>query len=318
MESMRRRVWLVTVGTAACLSLSPLTNADVATTAATTAKPVATHTQTALAAAVSPVVVPRGKADIRSGAALVIDEDSSLVLLSKRADVPAPIASITKLMTALVVFDAAQALDEPIEITRDDRNIEKGGRSRLTVGARLTRGELLRLALMSSENRAAHAVGRSYPGGTDALLDAMNAKARALGMKNAHFADATGLSSENVASPRDLSKLVMAASRNVMIREFSTDPRESVLIGRNVLEFRNTNNLVANDDWDVIVQKTGFTNDAGQCLVMKTVIRDRPVVIVLLNSYGKHTRVADARRVRQWMERSTPAQQVARTTSASS
>lgn len=241
-------------------------------------------------------------ADVRSAAYLIVDARDGDVLLAQKADLVMPIASITKLMTALVVLEAGQALDEPLKITKEDRDIEIGRRSRLPVGVSLTRGELLRLALMSSENRAANAVGRNYPGGLPALLKAMNAKARALGMKSARFTDATGLSNGNVASPRDLVKLVEAAARNPKIREYSTDPQRSVMVGNIPTEYRNTNLLVNKPDWDVVVQKTGYTSAAGQCLVMKTIIQDRPIVMVLMNSFGKYTRVADARRVRRWME----------------
>jgi D-alanyl-D-alanine endopeptidase (penicillin-binding protein 7) len=205
-------------------------------------------------------------------------------------------------MTALVVLDAKQPLDEILEVTRDDRAVEKGGRSRLAIGTKLSRGDLLHLALMSSENRAAHCVARNYPGGMPAVLRAMNAKATTLGMKSAQFSDPTGLSSENVASAEDLAKLVMAAAQHPTIRDYSTDTDYSVRVGRSAVEFRNTNALVSNPDWDIIVQKTGFTNEAGKCLVMKTVIQDHPVVIVLLDSFGKYTRVADARRIRKWIE----------------
>jgi D-alanyl-D-alanine endopeptidase (penicillin-binding protein 7) len=242
------------------------------------------------------------KADVRSAAYLIVDEQNDDVLLARKADLAMPIASITKLMTALVVLDAHQPLDEALKITKDDRQVEPGGR--LAVGASLTRGELLHLALMSSENRAANAIGRNYPGGLPALLKAMNAKAQALGMTKARFVDPTGLSSGNVASPQDLVKLVNAASNHALIREYSTDSEEVVTVGKYQVEYRNTNLLVRKPDWDVIVQKTGFTNAAGQCLVMKTLIDERPVVMVLMNSFGKYTRVADARRVRKWMEAS--------------
>jgi serine-type D-Ala-D-Ala endopeptidase (penicillin-binding protein 7) len=242
------------------------------------------------------------KADVKSSAFVIVDEENEDVLLSKKADTAMPIASITKLMTALVVLDAKQPLDEELKITADDRNIEIGRRSRLVVGASLTRGELMHLALMSSENRAANALGRNYPGGLPAALKAMNAKAKALGMKSARFADPTGLSNDNVASPRDLVRLVKAASRNPTIRDFSTDPEHTVMVGKYPVEYHNTNSLVRKDDWNVVVQKTGFTNAAGQCLVMKAIIDDRPVVMVLMNSFGKYTRVADARRVRKWLE----------------
>ena len=213
-----------------------------------------------------------------------------------------PIASISKLVTALTVADVNQPMDEVIEITEEDRAIGKGAFSRLAVGTRLTRGDLFHLALMASENRAAHALARNYPGGIAAFMPAMNAKAKELGMTSSHFVEPTGLSSDNVASPEDLSKLVMAASRNATIREYSTDPGYDVRIGRRMIGFHNTNSLVNNPTWDIIVQKTGYIEEAGRCLVMQTVIEGRTIVIVLLNSFGKQTRVADATRVRKWME----------------
>lgn len=237
---------------------------------------------------------------VRSAAFLIVDEENADVLLSKKADTAMPIASITKLMTALVVLDADQPLDEELKITAEDRKVEP--HSRLVVGTSLTRGELMRLALMSSENRAANALGRNYPGGVPGLLRAMNAKAKALGMKSSRFDDPTGLSAGNIASPRDLVKLVAAASSHPTVRDYSTDSEEIVMVGKYPVEFRNTNSLVRKEDWDVVVQKTGFTNAAGQCLVMKTIIEDRPVIMILMNSFGKYTRVADARRVRKWIE----------------
>jgi serine-type D-Ala-D-Ala endopeptidase (penicillin-binding protein 7) len=239
---------------------------------------------------------------LRSSAALVLDTTHSSVLYSRRSSVAMPIASITKLMTALVVMDAGQPLDEPLEITADDRSTGKGSVSRLLPGTRLTRGDLMHLALMASENRAAHALGRNYPGGVAACVEAMNAKARELGMTNAHFVEPTGLSDENVASPEDLSKLVMAAAKVPQIRDYSTDSAYVVQIGRRLVRFGNTDSLVRRPDWNIVVQKTGYISQAGRCLVMQTVIEDRTVVIVLLNSFGKHTRVADARRIRRWME----------------
>ncbi len=239
---------------------------------------------------------------LRSSAALVLDETHSSVLYSRNADVAMPIASISKLLTALTVADARQPMDEVIEITDADRAIGKGAFSRLAVGTRLTRGDLFHLALMSSENRAAHALARNYPGGLAAFMPAMNAKAKALGMTSAHFVEPTGLSSDNVASPEDLSKLVMAASKNATIREYSTDPGYEVRIGRRMVGFHNTNSLVSNPTWDIVVQKTGYITEAGRCLVMQTVIEGRTIVIVLLNSFGKQTRVADAARIRRWME----------------
>jgi D-alanyl-D-alanine endopeptidase (penicillin-binding protein 7) len=258
--------------------------------------------ESAAAAQLHKLQLPIGKPDLKSNSALIIDESTSAVLYSKQAEVAQPIASITKLMTALVVLDAQQPLDEKIEITNADRDLERNSTSRLTPGAKLNRGDLLHLALMSSENRAAHALGRNYPGGLTAFVLAMNAKAKELGMTHAHFVDPTGLSSDNVASPHDLSKLVIAASHNSTIRRFSTDKKYAVAVGRRVLEFRNTNTLVANPTWDIVVQKTGYITEAGKCLVMNAVIEGRSVVIVLLDSIGKYTRVADARRVKKWME----------------
>jgi D-alanyl-D-alanine endopeptidase (penicillin-binding protein 7) len=240
--------------------------------------------------------------DLRSSSALVLDTTHQSVLYSRKAEMAAPIASITKLLTVLVVADAGLPLDEPIQLTTEDRIIGKGASSRLVLGTTLTRGDLIHLALMSSENRAAHALGRNYPGGLPAFVQAMNAKARRLGMTSAHFVDPAGLSCDNVASAEDLSKLVIAASENPVIREYSTDPGYAVRVGRKMLEFRNTNALVNNPTWNIIVQKTGYITEAGRCLVMQAVIQGRTVVIVLLNSVGKNTRVADAVRIRRWME----------------
>ena len=239
---------------------------------------------------------------LRSSAALVLDLTNSAVLYARHSDVALPIASITKLMTALVVMEAGQPLDEMLAVTGDDRSLGKGSSSRLSPGTALSRGELMHLALMASENRAAHALGRNYPGGVEACVIAMNAKAHELGMTSAHFVEPTGLSDENVASPEDLAKLVMAAAKVAAIREYSTDSDFSVRIGRHMVRFRNTDSLVSKPDWNIVVQKTGYIHEAGRCLVMQTVIEDRPVVIVLLNSFGKRTRVADARRVRRWVE----------------
>jgi D-alanyl-D-alanine endopeptidase (penicillin-binding protein 7) len=254
----------------------------------------------ALTANAKPVRDPK----LKSSSVLVIDQSDSSVLYSRHSDVAMPIASITKLMTALVVLDAKQPLDEQLQITDFDRDLPKSTVSRLTVGTTLTRGDLMHLALMSSENRAAHALGSNYPGGMTAMVAAMNTKAAALGMTSAHFVDPTGLSSENVASPEDLSKLVIAASHNPTIREYSTDKRYVVKVHRHMVEFRNTDNLVANPTWNIIVQKTGYITEAGKCLVMEAVIEGRSVVIVLLDSLGKYTRVADAKRIKTWMEAS--------------
>ena len=255
----------------------------------------------AMHATAKPMPAPK----LKSSSVLIFDPSDSSVLYSRNSNVAAPIASITKLMTALVVLDAKQPLDEPLEITQAEQDLPKGGLSRLTVGTVLRRGDLMHLALMSSENRAAHALGNNYPGGMPAMVSAMNAKAAALGMTTAHFVDPTGLSSENVASPKDLSKLVIAASQNPTIREYSTDKRYTVRVHRHLVEFHNTDNLVANPTWNIIVQKTGYIAEAGRCLVMEAVIEGRNVVIVLLDSLGKYTRVADAKRVKSWMEQSS-------------
>jgi D-alanyl-D-alanine endopeptidase (penicillin-binding protein 7) len=240
---------------------------------------------------------------LRSSAALVLDLSNSSVLYARHSEVAAPIASITKLMTALVVMEAGLPLDEMVLVSADDRfSGGRGAVSRLAPGTQLTRGDLMHLALMASENRAAHALGRTYPGGVAACVIAMNAKARELGMTSAHFVEPTGLSDENVASPEDLSKLVMAAGKIAAIREYSTDSDYTVHVGRRMVHYRNTDSLVSKPDWNIVVQKTGYIHEAGRCLVMQTVIEERPVVIVLLNSFGKRTRVADARRIRRWVE----------------
>jgi D-alanyl-D-alanine endopeptidase (penicillin-binding protein 7) len=268
--------------------------------AATSAGTVKAHAPVRLARAHHRVAAD--EPDLRSTSVLVVDETHGSVIYSKNADVAAPIASITKLMTALVIADAKLPLDEPLQVTNDDRSLHKGAFSRLAIGTTLTRGDLIHLALMASENRAAHALGRTYPGGLDVFVRAMNAKAKSLGMLSSHFVDPVGLSSDNVASPEDLVKLVSAASHDPTIRRFSTDPNYAVRVGRRQVEFHNTNSLVRNSNWEIVVQKTGYISEAGKCLVMKAVIDDRNVVMVLLNSYGRYTRVADARRIRKWME----------------
>ncbi len=255
---------------------------------------------------------PPGEPRLGSSAVLVREVGTGSTLLARQADVASPIASITKLMTALVILDANQPMDEKLAITRDDAELEKTNASRLKVGTALTRADLLHLALMSSENRAAHALGRNYPGGLPAVVQAMNAKAAALGMRNARFVEPTGLSSDNVASPADLALLVEAAAREPLIREYSTDPGHDVRVGRRNVAFHNTDALVHSSSWDVVVQKTGYISEAGRCLVLKAVIRGRAVVMVLLNSFGKNTRVADAVRIRRWLESRVMADLVAR------
>ncbi len=247
---------------------------------------------------------PRTGPELKSHAFYILDESESKVLAARNERVAVPIASITKLMTALVVLEAGQPLDETVAISKDDVRGTPGSTSRLAAGARLSRGDLLHLALMSSENRAAHALCRNYPKGMQACVRSMNAKAKALGMKSARFVEPTGLSAANVASPEDLAKLVRAASANPTIRAYSTDAGHTVRVNKQVLEFRNTNLLVDKSNWQVTVQKTGYIAEAGRCLVMEAVIDGRDVVIVLLNSWGRLTRIGDANRIRSWMEAS--------------
>ncbi len=241
---------------------------------------------------------------LRSSAALIVDVETGEVLYDKNADAVVPIASITKLMTAVVVLEAGLPLDEPIEITREDVASTRGARTftPLNRGVTLTRDDLLRLALMASENRAAAALGRTYPGGLDAFVQAMNQTAAELDMRDTRFVEATGLSSENVSSAADLVKLVIAAKAHPLIREYSTAPSADVRIGKRNLRFVNTNGLVRNADWEIGISKTGFIRQAGRCLVMQANMSARSVVIVLLDSVGKYTRIGDANRIRQWLE----------------
>ena len=262
--------------------------------------------------AVSPAAVakgasqPRSNPDLRSNAFYILDESDSKVLAARNEGIAVPIASITKLMTTLVVLEAGQPMDEMISITRDDLRETAPSHSRLAPGARLSRSDLLHLALMSSENRAAHALCRTYPGGMQACVSAMNGKAKSLGMRSARFVEPTGLSSSNVSSPADLARLVRAAATNPTIRAYSTDPDHTVYVKGRPLAFRSTNSLVKKSDWQVTVQKTGYIAEAGRCLVMQVVIDGRNVVIILLNSWGRLTRIGDANRVRDWMESSRP------------
>lgn len=238
---------------------------------------------------------------LNSSAVMVLDQASGEVLLEKNADAALPIASITKVMTAMVVLDAAQPLDESIVIAREDTQLEKYSASRLKVGASFTRAELLHLALMSSENRAANALGRSYPGGLPAFVIAMNDKARALGMTSSTFVEPTGLSSGNVASPRDLAVLVNAAHHVPLIRDYSTDRDAVVRVGGRQQQFKNTNALTRDETWDIGLSKTGFIRDAGKCLVMQARLDQREVIIVMLDAEGSAKRLADAERIRRWL-----------------
>ena len=248
----------------------------------------------------------RDPLDLASSVALVLDQTNSEVLFEKNAGVALPIASITKLMTGLIVVEAQQDLDEMLTVTDDDVDREKFTTSRLRVGSRLTRREMLHIALMSSENRAAAALGRNYPGGIQGFVAAMNAKAHELGMTDTRYVDSSGLSSRNVASARDLAKLVMVAHQQPLLREFSTDPASAVAASGRMVQYRNTNYLVSLPDWDIGLQKTGFINEAGRCLVMQTIIQGRAVVMVFLDSKGKQSRTADAGRMRKWLEALKP------------
>ncbi|MCU6435524.1 D-alanyl-D-alanine endopeptidase [Undibacterium sp. Jales W-56] len=243
---------------------------------------------------------------LQSNVAFVVDQASSKVLFDKNSNVSLPIASITKLMTSLVVVEANQDMNEEIEITNDDLDKEKGTGSRLKVGAKLSRADLLHIALMSSENRAASALGRNYVGGLPAFVAAMNAKARQLGMAETHYVDSSGLSSQNVASAQDLVKLINAAYQHPLIRQYSTDSSYVVAPGGRPLQYLTTNKLVVNPSWDIGLQKTGYISEAGRCLVMQAMIQGRAIVMVFLDSKGKYSRLADAGRIRKWLETVKP------------
>ncbi|MBP7204385.1 MAG: D-alanyl-D-alanine endopeptidase [Propionivibrio sp.] len=248
------------------------------------------------------MVAASGALAVQSGSALVVDQFGGEALFQKNAGQIVPIASITKLMTAMVVLDGSPALQEPVRITDEDVDYLRGSRSRLHVGSVLSRESALLLALMSSENRAANALARHYPGGMPAFLAAMNIKAQALGMRDTHFEDPTGLTSNNVSTANDLAKMVAAAYKYPLIREFSTTAEATVDVGAREMAYRNTNPLVRSAAWDVGLSKTGYISEAGKCLVMQARVADKPVVIVLLDSAGKLTRVGDANRIKRWME----------------
>ena len=239
--------------------------------------------------------------DLKSSVALVVDQDTDEVLFSKNPEAVLPIASITKLMTAMVVLQAGPSMDEMLTITPADVDTEKGSSSRLAVGTKLTRGEMLHLALMSSENRAAHALGRNYPGGLEAFVSAMNAKASLLGMHATHYVEPTGLSSQNQSSAQDLAMLVRVASEVPLMRELTTAREAAVAVGRRQLQYRNTNALVRDPDWSIGLQKTGYISEAGRCVVMQAQMAGRNLIMVLLDSAGRYTRIADAERLRAWL-----------------
>lgn len=241
--------------------------------------------------------------DLRSSVALVVDQRTGAPLFTKNAQAVLPIASITKLMTALVVIDSGAPMGETLEITTADIDTEKHSGSRLPPGTRLSRGEMLQLALMSSENRAANALGRHHPGGLQAFVEAMNTKARALGMPDTHFVEPTGLSSSNVSNARDLSRLVRESLEYPLVRQFSTASGLTVDTGYRMVNYRNTNRLISSPTWDIGLQKTGYISEAGSCLVMQVSLDGQAVVMVLLDAAGSSSRFADARRLREWLER---------------
>lgn len=242
-----------------------------------------------------------------SAIAMIYDEQTQRPIFSKNSNEVVPIASITKLMTAMVVLDARLPMDEQITISSIDRDHFKGTRSRMRNGMTLSRGELMKLALMASENVAAAALARTYPGGTQVMLSMMNAKARELGMTSTRFDDPTGLHSTNVSTAEDLVRMALAAREYEEIQRFTTSHSHIVQVSsRKTLRFNNTNPLVRNASWDIGLSKTGYISEAGRCLVMQAKISNRPVVIVLLDSWGKHTRVGDANRIKNWMEGTRP------------
>jgi D-alanyl-D-alanine endopeptidase (penicillin-binding protein 7) len=241
---------------------------------------------------------------LRSASALVQDADTGEIVFTKNSEAVVPIASITKLMTAMVTIDRGLDLEDRIVLSREDVDLKKGSRSRLKPGGVLTRRDLLLLALMASENRAAAALGRTYPGGTEVFVDAMNRKAAELGMTDSRFVDPTGLNSGNVSSARDLAKLVNAAHGYDLIREFSTQARTTVSFYGRPMTFRNTNGLVRSSHWEIGLSKTGYISEAGRCLVMRVRMASKDLIVVLLDSWGKQSRIGDANRLKRWLEAS--------------
>jgi D-alanyl-D-alanine endopeptidase (penicillin-binding protein 7) len=278
----------------------------IATVVAEAAKPRAAQVGNTRAAKVTKADFTKdGAPNVLSSGVLVFDPASGQTLFSKNADQVTPIASITKLMTAMVVLDAKLTLEEPIELTNEDIDLLKNTKSRLPIGAHFRRDDLLRLALMASDNRAASALGRNYPGGIAAFVAAMNAKALSLGLTQTHYVDSSGLSPANVSSPQDLAKLVAAAAKYPLIKEYSTTGAVNVTLpdGKRKINFVNTNQLVRNSDWQIGLSKTGYINEAGKCLVMQAMIANQPIVIVLLDSWGRLTRIGDANRIKKWLEK---------------
>ncbi|TCS36965.1 murein-DD-endopeptidase [Paucimonas lemoignei] len=275
--------------------------------AASGKKYVLSQNSQSLAAAKGSLLDSEASIPLTASSALVFDATTSHVLYEKNATEVVPIASITKLMTALVVLDEQQPLDEVLTVTSDDIDRIKHTSSRLAVGSKLTRANMLHIALMSSENRAASALGRHYPGGLKNFVAAMNAKAQSLGMADTHYVEPTGLSSSNVSSARDLAKLVLEAQKYPLIQQYSTNREFEVEPGGHSLQYRNSNRLIANPQWEIVLQKTGYISEAGRCMVMYTVIEERELIMVILNARGKFARAADASHIRHWLvERKLP------------
>ena len=242
------------------------------------------------------------KVFLRSSSVLVQDAASGETLLSKNTDAILPIASITKLMTAMVVLDRGLDLEDRVVISSDDMDQLKGTHSRLRPGTVLSRNELLLLALMSSENRAAAALARTFPGGTEVFVASMNEKARSLGMMQSHFADSTGLTSANVSTAPDLARMVQAAHEYPVIRQYSTRDQAQVSVFGQPMQYHNTNGLVRGHVWEIGLSKTGFINEAGRCLVMRVRLASKDLVVILLDSWGKNSRIGDAQRIKKWLE----------------
>ena len=245
---------------------------------------------------------PPARLSLKSASALVLDQTTGQALIEKQAGAVQPIASLTKLMTAMIVLDAHLDPQEVLTITNEDKDMLRHSRSRLPVGTRLPREQALLLALLASENRAAHALGRTFPGGLAAFVQAMNAKARELGLEETRFEDPSGLSAGNVASAHDLARIMEAAYHYPEIRDFTTRPETSIQAGRRSIQFPNTNALVRSPRWTIGLSKTGYIEEAGRCLVMQAMLANRPVLIILLDSWGKYSRLGDANRIKQWLE----------------
>lgn len=295
----------VSSGVVSAVPAVPEAAPSLARSTSTASTPPATPAEPALASPLDFEAVERLR--VNSRVALVLDQDTQEVLFGKNESTVLPIASLTKLMTALVVVDADLPMNHPISITNADVDRLKNSGSRLPVGTRMTRGEALHLALMSSENRAAHALGRTFPGGMDQFVRRMNQKARELGMRNTRFVEPTGLSPRNESTARDLAVLAAETARHPIIRTLTTSPGYDLTLNNNrVVQYRNSNRLTRRPDWDIGVQKTGFIREAGRCLVMQVTVAGRPLIMVLLDANNSTQRIQDAERVRSWVEAALP------------